>query len=755
MTKRFSIILTAAVATVCVAAIPGCGSSDEGLVLRGAGSYTTVRPAGLSPPLNGDGAAATPLVSPDMDQLVTTHKWWASLVWPHGNAWSSDMWVHPLVAKAEAEGLLIGYPTQYEVTDTFFFAQPRYDLLLGADSLQASETRVVDYGDWTVTAQWPGARPVTATLGRGLPTVWIEGGRAQIRIVDAAAKPEISIDGDTALLRFEDRTYAAFAPTGTSWSHTGDALHAPADVYALSLLPDARPETVALFRNHAFNIVRDTRVSWDYNKQASRVTTKFAFEFEQLEPDQRTGLGTLTALYRHQWLYSTPNTSAQTTGLAYGSPRGEMRLVAGSSFETSVVYGGVLPRLPDLCLRGGDARLEALLQAEFDDASLFEGIRGLEDTYFSGKAAGRMSELISLARAMRLEEIAEDWTAQLRSRTESWLSASDSTQVLFYDSTWKTLVGYPASNGSETDLNDHHFHYGYHIQAAAALARADSTWGADWGPMVEMLIRDASNPDRDDPLFPFLRTFDPYAGHGIANGHAWKVGGYDQEASSESMNHSAAIIQWGLERGDDKLTDLGIWLYATERTAIEQYWFDVDDAVFPPSFDHTTNAILWGRGGSYDTWWSPEPAYIHGINYLPLTGASYYLGRHPDYVRRNDAELQEATAGRTPLWPDLSTMFFGLANPEEALQRFDAFSADYEPEEGGSPPHTYHWLAALNEVGTVDTTVTANVPAYRVFHNGKRRAYAAYNPRSRPARVRFSDGAEFRLPPRTQLTVCR
>ena len=56
-----------------------------------------------------------------------------------------------------------------------------------------------------------------------------------------------------------------------------------------------------------------------------------------------------------------------------------------------------------------------------------------------------------------------------------------------YDKDWGTLTGYPASYGSDTELNDHHFHYGYYVYAAAIVAQYDPAWAADsaWGGMVK------------------------------------------------------------------------------------------------------------------------------------------------------------------------------------------------------------------------------------------------------------------------------
>ena len=61
----------------------------------------------------------------------------------------------------------------------------------------------------------------------------------------------------------------------------------------------------------------------------------------------------------------------------------------------------------------------------------------------------------------------------LRARLEQWLNPRDATgastrktPAFYYDRNWGTLIGYPASFGSDQELNDHHFHYGYFLKAA-------------------------------------------------------------------------------------------------------------------------------------------------------------------------------------------------------------------------------------------------------------------------------------------------
>ncbi len=87
----------------------------------------------------------------------------------------------------------------------------------------------------------------------------------------------------------------------------------------------------------------------------------------------------------------------------------------------------------------------------------------------------------------------------IEGRMEEWFTVGGPSEFS-YDKDWRTLIGYPASYGSDQELNDHHFHYSYYVMAAAIVAQYDPQWAADseWGGMVKELIKDAANPARDD-----------------------------------------------------------------------------------------------------------------------------------------------------------------------------------------------------------------------------------------------------------------
>jgi endoglucanase Acf2 len=261
--------------------------------------------------------------------------------------------------------------------------------------------------------------------------------------------------------------------------------------------------------------------------------------------------------------------------------------------------------------------------------------------------------------------------------------------------------------------------------------------------MVRLLIRDAASADRADPLFPFLRNFDPYAGHSWASGHAKFADGNNNESSSEAMNAWCGLILWGEATGDRALRDLGVFLYTTEMTAVHEYWFDVHGENHPKKYPASVVTMVWGGKGANATWFSNKPELVHGINWLPLHGGSLYLGLYPDYARKNYAALvREKKGARWDEWPDLMLMYRALSDPKDALRQFEAIRDTYRGEGGNSKANTYAWLHALSELGQVERSVTADYPLRAVFGKGDQRTYVVYNMSDGRRAVKFSDGAE-------------
>ena len=267
--------------------------------------------------------------------------------------------------------------------------------------------------------------------------------------------------------------------------------------------------------------------------------------------------------------------------------------------------------------------------------------------------------------------------------------------------------------------------------------------------MVELLIRDIAADNRDDPEFPYLRCFDIYAGHSWASGHADFGDGNNQESSSEALNAWYGIALWGAVMGNDRIRDIGLALFNTERVAAEEYWFDTSGTNFPEAFPEPVVGMVWGGKADYATWFSAAPDHIHGINWLPFTPASLYLGSTPAHVASSLERLearQLAHAGDGGDWGDLVLMYGALADPASAVRRLED-RPGRPVESGNSAAFMDQWCRVLDRHGLVDAQVTADHPHFAVFNKDGRRTRVVYNYSDHPLDVRFSDDVTLRAEP--------
>ena len=706
----------------------------------GEGSYSTIVPAGGAGPQMHNGEDIMPKISASFNKQVQTNDFWSSLIFPYrGNPFSNNIFAHPLHFKAVSDGLQIGYTSTPTVGNNDYIFPFSHQITVGVSGLTAQETLTDDYGDWTVTAQWENeSASMKATLGHGLPYAFftVSGGNA---VISSTQSPTVWYNQDEVLgITIDGVHYGIFAPTGAGWTGTDtfeSSLNGK-DYFSIALLPDTNTETLELFRKHAYAFVINSTVDWEYDEPTSMMTSTFSYETVLMDSATSNVDETMSALYRHQWL----NTSDPLTSYTYNSPRGLMKLYEGSTFTTEMMFSGILPTLPDI----GDYNRAQLLS--FIQEAATETLTS-EPTYQSGKSMGRFSRLVHIADQLGAISERNHFLSEIKIRLEDWLTAGGS-QEYSYNENWDVLTGYPSGFGASSEINDHHFHSGYAIMAAATIAQYDSVWASqeNWGGMVNLLIKDANNWDRNDPQFPFLRTHDAYAGHSWAAGHADFAEGNNQESSSESMNFSTAVFLWGDLTNQQEIRDLGIFLNTTEASAIEHYWFDVDDQVFPDNYDKKALGIVWGNKGSHTTWFGNRPEFIHGINFLPITSGSLYLGRNPEYIQTNYDAMVSELGGQPTMWKDVFWEYLALSDPDQALSYYIA-DPGYEPFDGESKAHTLHWLYNIKKMGRFNTDISADIPTYSVFVTpSDDTTYVAYNSGPVEKVVNFSSGFSINVP---------
>ena len=99
--------------------------------------------------------------------------------------------------------------------------------------------------------------------------------------------------------------------------------------------------------------------------------------------------------------------------------------------------------------------------------------------------------------------------------------------------------------------------------------------------------------------------------------------GNDQESTSESMQFNSSLIHWGSVTDNDSIRNLGIYLYTTEQTAIEEYWLDMNNRVFQPSQQYSLVSRVWGNSYDNGTFWTSDIAASYGIEMYPIHGGFF------------------------------------------------------------------------------------------------------------------------------------
>ena len=735
------------------------------------GMAAVAQPVKLGPatyflaPKGGDkGMPAAPLRTESLLKTAAqTNQWYSTLIF---NPKPDAIFVQPITVKTTAAGLEFALPTREVVPTVRRDVEIRYPhrepLLLAPVAFQPGPAKLAKASDWSIDISMAqGADDMRVTVAHGSPYASVRLTRGDLRLTLPAA-PERAAPGTDARvlsLLLKGKSYAVFGPTGVRWEPVSPTewiarLPAGAGYVSAAALPDAKPETLTLFTRHAYAFIEDTRVDWRYDAAASAVTTDFQAVTRTMEgPDN----GPLLGLYPHHW-FNNQDVSTRLAGPTFDSVRGPIKLLAAKGFQTRNAYTGFVPYWPGIKASPRLGELDELLKTDLRTARRMMLQEG-KGAYWQGKGLLRNMKLVDVAEQQGNLAARDQLLSIIKKRIEEWFTGERSNSYFHYDKSLGSVASYPDEFFTVEQINDHHFTYGYWIRAIAEIALRDPAWAAkdNWGAMVDLLVADIATTERGRADFPFLRNFDPYEGHSWASGIGMGEFGNNQEASSEAINAWAGLILWGEINGNKALRDLGLYLYTTEIQAIHHYWFDIHGLVFAPEYKNADVSIVFGGQYVHNTWWTDEPRQITGINMLPITSASLYLGRDPKYVKRNLEALKAESViyedrnakPRNPppadIWQDVFAKYRALEDPVAGLAAWDRWGS---VELGESRTHTLHWLLSLNEMGSPDFSVLADTPLFSVFKRADgRKTHLAFNATKAPITVRFTDGTVLNVPP--------
>ena len=377
----------------------------------------------------------------------------------------------------------------------------------------------------------------------------------------------------------------------------------------------------------------------------------------------------------------------------YPSSYGTMTVCRGDaiSWTTSAVRASATLDLTAIS-SGQKGRLVEQLAADADAEPTFP-----TDTYYGGKALQRQAMLLMVADQLGQTDVADRLATVLDKQLSTWTQpqgcAERDEQCFVYDPAGRGIVGLAASFGSD-EYNDHHFHYGYFLFAAAVMAAHDPSAVSRYAPVMNLLAADIGSFDNSS--FPDRRNFDPYSGHSWASGTAPFADGNNQESVAEAVNAYAGLSLWAQAIGDHGLAAEANWMLALEAQSSGAYWTnpDLGQQVYS-GYGHKIVSLNWGGKRDYATWFSPAPAAKLGILLLPMSPTSTYLAGDPARIRANVAE---ATGGDVDQkFGDYLLMYSALAGADDRDAAIAAAEKlpDADIDDGMSRTYLLAWLYAL------------------------------------------------------------
>ncbi|KAL1881705.1 endo-1,3-beta glucanase, partial [Paecilomyces lecythidis] len=331
----------------------------------------------------------------------------------------------------------------------------------------------------------------------------------------------------------------------------------------------------------------------------------------------------------------------------------------------------------------------------------------LNSMYYSGKALSKFATLIYTVNTLASNpSLAAPALATLKSCFAEF--ANNKQQFpLVYDNVWKGIVSSASyvTGDSGVDFgnsyyNDHHFHYGYFIHAAAVIGSLDPSWLAQNKDYVNALVRDAGNSVSNDPLFPFSRAFDWFHGHSWAKGLFESFDGKDEESTSEDAMFAYAVKMWGKTVGDASMEARGNLMLGILRRSFHNYFYLEPNNTNQPSnfLANKVTGILFENKVDHTTYFGNNLEYIQGIHMLPLMPNSAYL-RNKNFVSQEWNAMFASNASDPAQnveggWKGVLYANLALIDPNSSWNFFSQSNFSYSWLDGGASRTWYLAYAA-------------------------------------------------------------
>jgi endoglucanase Acf2 len=361
-------------------------------------------------------------------QAVPTNQWYSGMVF---SPKAEVLFAQPYSVRAADTGFELALPTRVviptERKDTEIHYPHRAPLVISPVAFKASKGKLAKASDWAIDiAMGTGQDRFDMTVGHGSPYVFGHISRGAVRFQTAATAQRTDLSADPRVLTLQSggQTFALFGPTGVRWEQSSDKqwiAHLPEGktYFSAAVLPDLKPETLALFTHHAYAFPTDTQVQWRYNEGNNALKTDYVVKTQVMEGDEKQ---TLLGLYPHHWFQ---NASVKDQLFSqYDTIRGAVRVLAGNQFSTELAYRGFVPYWPGLKEHPRAAELKDLLKADVRNArrNMLQIGNG---PYWQGKGLQRIAKVMDVAEQEGDAEATERLQSLIKGRIEQWFSGKN------------------------------------------------------------------------------------------------------------------------------------------------------------------------------------------------------------------------------------------------------------------------------------------------------------------------------------------
>lgn len=309
------------------------------------------------------------------------------------------------------------------------------------------------------------------------------------------------------------------------------------------------------------------------------------------------------------------------------------------------------------------------------------GACDLDSMYFGGKQLDKYAIIAFVTHfVLRDSALTQKILPKVKKAVEKF-ALNKQKHPLKYDTTWKGIISNTPKEQDfgNSNYNDHHFHYGYHVHAIALIAKIDPSWLDANNRLIRnyvlTLVRDYANPSEKDPYFPQSRNFDWYNGHSFAHGIFPSGDGKNEESSSEDYHSVYALKLLGEVLGDEQMKLGASLMLAILRRSLNLYMmFTNDNTVQPDKMKRNkVSGILFENKIDHATFFgfgNIGDEFVHGIHMLPISPVSSYI-RGPKFAKEEWDEKLVSIVDKIPDgWQGILKLNQSLFDPKASWKWF-------------------------------------------------------------------------------------